>query len=632
METTLPSHVKRFIYQPFTDSSRQIRLVILEPALSDEDDITCRLEVGETLGALYQSLSYVWGDPVPHSRTISLNDQPFSVTTSLYNALRNLRMITDDPTQSKAFWIDAICIDQKNDGERSEQVQKMASIYQAANRVVIWLGDYSEAEDDNFQFDLRTWGFDSLASGNFETTREAFKLAEDLHLEYINGFNFETSRITQANLDVKIWGYLTLLFRRSWFRRLWVIQELIMAKNALVVCGRMKIWWAALSGAASAIGRYTGTAGDLPVERYPFIYRMGHDYVKYAGLVGISRRDLISIIHATRYSRVTDPRDRLFAIRGLVERPEEADFDVDYSKECHVIFRDWARSYIERTRKLQVLNACLGNQSRDENLPSWVPDLRMWHYIDPDIFSRSFRVYQRDRDNSIPYAASGALLCPEMPVDETSTFLSLSGLKVGKIAKIISYEYIHYYTVLDATFTLTDLLVACEEQISAHLGTPLEHGTSLYKAFLDVLFKGSITYGGRKLNDTLQNCYSVWRNHVPPPAYFELGFSDELRKQAYLGQFEDTLGKMIQDGEIFITETGQLGGLGKFGAAKVGDDVFVLLGGNTPFVLRSREGESQGNSKDYQLQSSCYLHGAMDGQAIAAWRTGDLGLETIRLL
>ncbi|KAL5316594.1 hypothetical protein ACEPPN_015643 [Leptodophora sp. 'Broadleaf-Isolate-01'] len=183
METTLPSHVKRFIYQPFTDSSRQIRLVILEPALSDEDDITCRLEVGETLGASYQSLSYVWGDPVPHSRTISLNDQPFLVTTSLYNALRNLRMITDDPTQSKAFWIDAICIDQKNDGERSEQVQKMASIYQAANRVVIWLGDYSEAEDDNFQFDLRTWGFDSLASGNFETTREAFKLAEDLHLE-----------------------------------------------------------------------------------------------------------------------------------------------------------------------------------------------------------------------------------------------------------------------------------------------------------------------------------------------------------------------------------------------------------------------------------------------------------------
>ncbi|PVH85933.1 hypothetical protein DL98DRAFT_24070 [Cadophora sp. DSE1049] len=388
---------------------------------------------------------------------------------------------------------------------------------------------------------------------------------------------------------------------------------------------------AALSGAASAIGRYTGTAGNLPVERFPFIYRMGHDYVKYAGLVGISRRDLISIIHATRYSRVTDPRDRLFAIRGLVERPEEADFDVDYSKECYVIFRDWTRSCIERTRKLQVLNACLGNQSRDEKLPSWVPDLRNWHYIDPDLFSRSFRVYQRDRDNSIPYAASGNILCPEIPVDETSTILTLNGLNIGKIAKIISYDYIHYHTVFDANSTLKDLLVACEEQISAHLGAPVEYGTALYKAFLDVLFKGSISYGGRRLNGTLQNCYSVWRNHKEPPSDFEPGLPDDAKRQAYLGQFEDTLGKMIQDGEVFITENGQLGCLGRFGAAKVGDEIFVLFGGNTPFVLRSLEG-TQSNNKDYRVQSPCYLNGAMDGQAIAAWRIGDLELETICLL
>lgn len=222
---------------------------------------------------------------------------------------------------------------------------------------------------------------------------------------------------------------------------------------------------------------------------------MGHDYVKYAGLIGINRRDLLSIVHETRYSRVTDPRDRLFAIRGLVERAEEADFDVNYSKESHVIFREWARSCIERTRKLQVLNAYLG-PSRDELLPSWVPDLRSWHYIDPDLFSRSFRVYQRDRHNSIPYAASGNLLCLELPVDESSTILALNGLKVGTIANIISYEYIHYHTVFDAQFTLKDLLVACEEQISSHVEAPLRYGTAICKAFLDVLFKGSITYGG----------------------------------------------------------------------------------------------------------------------------------------
>ena len=82
---------------------------------------------------------------------------------------------------------------------------------------------------------------------------------------------------------------------------------------------------------------------------------------------------------------------------------------------------------------------------------------------------------------------------------------------------------------------------------------------------------------------------------------------------------------------MFITEKGQLGGLGRFGAAKIGDDIFVLFGGNTPFVLRALE-EEQSRWKDYRLQSPCYLNGAMDGQAISTWRTGDLDLETIRLL
>ena len=191
---------------------------------------------------------------------------------------------------------------------------------------------------------------------------------------------------------------------------------------------------AALSGAASAIRPYAGTASNLPAERYSFIYRMGHDSVKYGGLIGFNRRDLISILPPpkTRYSRVTDSRDGFS------------------------------------------------------------------HYIDPDLFSRSFRVYQRDRHNSILYAASGNLLCPELPVDDSSTILSLNGLKFGTIAKIITYEYIHYHAVFDAQFTLKDILVACEEQISSHVGVPLRHGTALYEAFLDVLFKRSITYGGRK--------------------------------------------------------------------------------------------------------------------------------------
>ena len=74
---------------------------------------------------------------------------------------------------------------------------------------------------------------------------------------------------------------------------------------------------------------------------------------------------------------------------------------------------------------------------------------------------------------------------------------------------------------------------------------------------------------------------------------------------------------MIQNGEIFMTEKGWLGGLGRFEAAKIGDDIFVLFSGNTPFVLGALS-EEQSRQKEYQMQSPCYLNGAMDGQAIAA--------------
>jgi hypothetical protein len=38
------------------------------------------------------------------------------------------------------FWIDAICINQKDSDERGQQVQFMAKIYNQAHRVIVWLG------------------------------------------------------------------------------------------------------------------------------------------------------------------------------------------------------------------------------------------------------------------------------------------------------------------------------------------------------------------------------------------------------------------------------------------------------------------------------------------------------------
>jgi hypothetical protein len=77
-----------------------------------------------------------------------LNGYPFPVTGNLKAALLQLRL----PSSGRAVWIDAICIDQKNDPGRSHQVALMRKIYQLAVEVIAWLG--IEKDNSKVAFDL----------------------------------------------------------------------------------------------------------------------------------------------------------------------------------------------------------------------------------------------------------------------------------------------------------------------------------------------------------------------------------------------------------------------------------------------------------------------------------------------
>ena len=160
----------------------------IEPALSHEDEVKCTLQAVDISEAKYESLSYAWGDSAAKS-SIHLNGQPFDVTINLAHALRSLRRQGDDISDARILWIDAICIDQGNLLERSQQVQRMGSIYKTANQVIIWLGNYHEPEDETcwglpYQFDVAAWGFDRVDPATYQEIQSAFQLAEKLHTEF----------------------------------------------------------------------------------------------------------------------------------------------------------------------------------------------------------------------------------------------------------------------------------------------------------------------------------------------------------------------------------------------------------------------------------------------------------------
>jgi hypothetical protein len=112
---------------------------------------------------LYEALSYVWGEPLK-TWTIHVDGVTFPVTVNLYAALSRLR----DHSFERIIWVDAVCIDQKNDKEKVQQIQIMPKIYSQANRVLVWLGEAADNSDQALE-EIRAAGGKATDSLNNKT-------------------------------------------------------------------------------------------------------------------------------------------------------------------------------------------------------------------------------------------------------------------------------------------------------------------------------------------------------------------------------------------------------------------------------------------------------------------------------
>ena len=158
----------------------------------------------------FEALSYYWGTEKA-DRTLSLNGAPFLIRSNLDTALREL---CKQKTE-RVLWIDAICINQADVNERSEQVRMMSSIYRRAARVIIWIGPHwperkgvaAEAIQGFVQRQRR--GTDSQQLSSF--------------LENPNDrFYFMNSEKKTADYTGGHWPALVDFFDRPWWRRVWV--------------------------------------------------------------------------------------------------------------------------------------------------------------------------------------------------------------------------------------------------------------------------------------------------------------------------------------------------------------------------------------------------------------------------
>lgn len=147
------------------------------------------------------ALSYTWGNPkgpenhVPVKGNpeeifqIQLEDRQKCIT---YNLKETLDQLRDETTLIK-IWVDALCMDQENMTEQSEQLKSMAKIYGQASRVIVWLGEMDLYVDTTF--------------GTLEELCWATKFyilhgcAEKLKVPWINVFEDAVTSLVIAELE-----------------------------------------------------------------------------------------------------------------------------------------------------------------------------------------------------------------------------------------------------------------------------------------------------------------------------------------------------------------------------------------------------------------------------------------------
>jgi hypothetical protein len=417
-------------YRPLDASKSEIRLIELLPTATNtstrrERTPRCNL-IHASLNDKpnYVALSYTWGDP-RDTEKITVDQSLVSVTRNLHSALKHLRY----EKTVRIIWIDAICINQSDDEEKSWQVQLMSEIYQRASFVSIWLGPADATSDKVMDF-LNILGAKAMGFGldvdicqvryvseewkklaskppSFrERSQRRVTVIDDQDptmakiVFYINDLNELYYSISGSYKQDHIFPVegMASLFNRAWWSRIWVLQELSLAQKGGFVCGTKR-----LSRRRCTAALRTFKALGLAVrEMHVF---EGVKLTVYQQSVASANFDcrptiLLNMWRAHRFSPypllallritcfagnlssldditldATDPRDKIYGLLGLaVDRDQLKELGVlpDYTRSCQDVYISVGaallkQGHISALSLAQFPKVQLG-------LPSWAPD------------------------------------------------------------------------------------------------------------------------------------------------------------------------------------------------------------------------------------------------------------------
>ncbi|KAI8936260.1 hypothetical protein NX059_006682 [Plenodomus lindquistii] len=180
----------------------------------------------------YVALSYTWGDK-EHPAQIIMNGEDMFVRHNCKYALQQAFA----SKMSKHYWIDALCINQHNNVEKSSQVAVMGDIYRNSTGVLACVGPH--ADDSGFLYEI----FDEKRALLMEigTSTKTFPPTQ---WNFGDKYKKHTRRLTRRCIfnmrsatQLRLARAFLALMNRPYFSRVWIVQELHLAPQANLCCG-----------------------------------------------------------------------------------------------------------------------------------------------------------------------------------------------------------------------------------------------------------------------------------------------------------------------------------------------------------------------------------------------------------
>ncbi|RYP63690.1 hypothetical protein DL769_006897 [Monosporascus sp. CRB-8-3] len=546
----------------------------------------------------YYALSYPWGS-MQDPRKITVNGHEIVVSNNLEAVLRAIREMPEIE-QGTMLWVDALCINQRDNDEKAIEVRRMGEIYQCAQRVISWIGHEEDDSDIAIDFVLATLRHMPVSED------QLIQDALDPHIGWwLRQPDVASTRIGQAM--VKLCGH-------GYWRRMWIVQELVLGqlKRGITICGKRKlktyalVVWAAVAYHLIKEGMLVERCMPIMAATVPFTSIFGFDNCEPANNDSWTMDTIlhtVDLFRDTARKDATDPRDLVYAQYALLHKSIARHLRIAYGADVRQVYANFAYAVVKGTKSLDYIQDVMFRW----DWPSWVP--RVGDRVQWPPAQRKFHAGGHGVPGWIRQVGPGGLQ------------LECTGIFVGRIVKAAGLTSTwgdplpnpHRYHNFEG---LRAAMRACINSTNANpAGPTLFDDMSSYGSIEEMLSGFNLFNTGTV--SSLSKAQSAVVAEHRDQVFWKYSFKDLIavpgdHRQSYQTIVHQVLNCQADTGfrDIVVLDTGYLGSV----RLNLGDgedldvlpdmEVWVLPGGAWPVVL-------WGGCGKYKMIGRCYVHGIL---------------------